>query len=60
MRGVQAIAVRKNVLEFRKGGKTIQRIDLGSRGTDGMSDKVYPYKGTLISESVEGGCAPMR
>lgn len=49
-----------NTLELRIKNAVVQRIDLRSRGSDGMSDRVYPYKGEWLPESTQGGCTRAR
>lgn len=34
----------------------VQRLELSFRGSDGMSDKVYPYEVYWIPEKLHGGC----
>jgi uncharacterized membrane protein len=36
--------------------KVIQRLELSFRGSDGMSDRIYPYDAHWLSKNLHGGC----
>ena len=37
-------------------GQVLQRVERTCRGSDGMSDRVYPYAAQWIPEKLHGGC----
>src|SRR2546423_5783678 len=48
----------RGVFEFRStNGQLVQRLKRTCRGSDGMSDRRYPYEAELIAEKLYGGCA---
>ncbi len=48
----------RGVFEFRNAnGQLVLRLKRTCRGSDGMSDRTYPYEGELIAEKLYGGCA---
>ncbi len=48
---------RRGVFEFRNAnGQVLQRVERSCRGSDGMSDRVYPYEAHWIAEKLYGGC----
>lgn len=43
--------------EFRNAnGQVLQRAKRSCRGSDGMSDRVYPYEAEWVSQKLYGGC----
>jgi uncharacterized membrane protein len=53
--------LRPRAFEFRSAdGQILQRVERTCRGSDGMSDRVYPYKGQWISQDLQGGCTSTR
>jgi uncharacterized membrane protein len=36
--------------------RVVQRLELSFRGSDGMSDRVYPYEAHWLSKDLHGGC----
>jgi uncharacterized membrane protein len=36
--------------------RVIQRLELSFRGSDGMSDRVFPYAAHWLSKDLHGGC----
>ena len=36
--------------------RVVQRLDLSFRGSDGMSDRVYPYEAHWLTKNLHGGC----
>lgn len=62
-RGITAETVSGVILELRNDkGEIVQRLEHSFRGSDGMSDKPYPYAVTWtprdpnMSETLNGGC----
>lgn len=48
---------KPRVFEFRTaGGQLLQRVERSCRGSDGMSDRVYPYTAHWIAQKLYGGC----
>ena len=53
--------IRPGVFEFRSAaGRTVQVIERNCRGSDGMSERVYPYAAQWIARKLHGGCASNR
>lgn len=49
--------VKPGVFEFRNGkGEVLQRLERSCRGSDGMSDRVYPFEAEWIAQKLHGGC----
>ena len=62
-RGVTAKNVSKAILELRNNkGEIVQRLEHSFQGSDGMSDKSYPYavqwtpRDPNMPETLNGGC----
>ena len=62
-RGITAETVSAVILELRNGkGEIVQRLEHSFRGSDGMSDRSYPYAVTwtprdpAMPEILNGGC----
>ena len=48
---------KPKVFEFRNSsGQVLQRVERSCRGSDGMSDRVYPYEAQWIAQKLYGGC----
>lgn len=60
IRGVRMSKAAAGALELRNRNAVVQRIDLRSRGSDGMSGRTYPYKGEWLAENAQGGCTRVR
>jgi len=61
LKNVSIIVLSPNVFALRNDQKTIlQRMDHNNRGSDGMSDKTFPYDATLFGYvanfDLRGGC----
>lgn len=41
-------------------GEVLQRMQRSCRGSDGMSDRKYPYEAKLIAQKLYGGCTSSR
>jgi uncharacterized membrane protein len=53
--------IRPGVFEFRSArGGTVQVIERNCRGSDGMSERAYPYEAQWIAQKLYGGCASNR
>ena len=39
-----------------KNGNTIMRLELNNKGSDGMSDRIYPYESQWLTKGLWGGC----
>src|SRR2546423_6960169 len=49
--------ISPGTFEFRNAsGQVLQRVKRSCRGSDGMSDRKYPYEAELIIEKLHGGC----
>ena len=64
----QRIYDRISIRELRPGafelrsveGQILQRVERTCRGSDGMSDRVYPYSARWIPQELHGGCTSTR
>jgi hypothetical protein len=55
--GITMREIRPKVFEFRNAqGQVLQRVERSCRGSDGMSDRVYPYQAEWILQKLHGGC----
>ena len=55
---VSMLETAPGVFEIRTAnGQPVQRLKRTCRGSDGMSDRKYPYEAELIAEKLYGGCA---
>jgi hypothetical protein len=49
--------VKPNLFElWNDKDEPVQRMELNFKGSDGMSDSVYPYDGLLVANKLRGGC----
>ena len=49
--------MRPRAFEFRSAdGRVLQRVERTCRGSDGMSDRVYPYSAQWVPQDLHGGC----
>ena len=49
--------LRPRAFELRSAdGKVLQRVERTCQGSDGMSDRVYPYSAQWIPLKLHGGC----
>jgi uncharacterized membrane protein len=49
--------LKPGVFELRNtNGQVLQRVERTCRGSDGMSDRLYPYEAQWIPEKLHGGC----
>ncbi len=49
--------LKRNTFELWNAAKiVVQRMELNLKGSDGMSDTLYPYDATFIPKDLRGGC----
>jgi uncharacterized membrane protein len=57
LRNISLKVTRPGVLELRNTKRElILRLERSFRGSDGMSDRVYPYEAHWITKKLYGGC----
>ena len=57
VRGVTFHIVKAGVFEARDGKKAVvQRYELTSKGSDGMSERVFPFDAFWPARDLRGGC----
>jgi uncharacterized membrane protein len=57
LNGISMQQTKPRVFEFRNSsGRVLQRVERSCRGSDGMSDRVYPYEAQWIAQKLYGGC----
>lgn len=55
--GVSMRETARRTFEFRDAkGQVLLRVKRTCRGSDGMSDRKYPYEAELLAQKLYGGC----